>query len=119
MASSQITARLSSLESTSNPQQRAQVYADALQNIISAFSGSDLSANLIAYVQSILSDAIGVIHSRPLLSGFVDKYKELQDNEVKIETGTVRQITNEPVATASIARYCISAALKPILPKCY
>jgi COP9 signalosome complex subunit 4 len=90
MASSQITAQLSSLESTSNAQQRAQGYADALQNIVSAFSGPDLSANLIAYVQSILSDAIGVIHSRPLLSGFVDKYKELQDNEVKIEAGTVR-----------------------------
>ena len=88
MASSQVTSQLSSLETTSNAQQRAEGYANALQSIISGFAGSDLSANLIAYVESILSDSIGVIHSRPLLSAFVDQYKTLQDNEVKIETGT-------------------------------
>lgn len=88
MASSEITGRLSSLATTSNAQQRAEGYTNALQAIVSTFAGSDLSANLIAYVQSILSDSIGVIHSRPLLSAFVDQYKNLQDNEVKIETGT-------------------------------
>ena len=88
MASSHITAQLSSLESTPNAQQRAEGYANALQSIISSFTSSDLSANLVAYVQSILSDSIGVIHSRPLLSGFVEQYKNIRDNEVKIETGT-------------------------------
>lgn len=88
MASSEVTAQLSSLESTSNPQQRSEGYNQALETVISNFSSNDLSANLVAYVQSILSDSIGVIHSRPLLSTFVTKFKGLGDNEVKIGAGT-------------------------------
>ena len=88
MASSEVTAQLSSLESTSNPQQRSEGYTQALETIISSFTSNDLSANLIAYVQSILSDSIGVIHSRPLLSNFVTKFKGLADNDVKISAGT-------------------------------
>ncbi|KAK3722231.1 hypothetical protein LTR37_002664 [Vermiconidia calcicola] len=87
MASSQITSQLSQLETTSNPQQRSDGYLSALDNIITSFSGSDLSANLIAYVQSILADSIGVIHSRPLLSNFVETYRKLSNNDVKIEAG--------------------------------
>ena len=88
MASPEITSHLSQLSATSNPQQRSEGYNSALQNILTTFSGSDLSANLVAYVQSILSDSIGVIHSRPLLSTFVEQYKNLSDNHVKIEAGT-------------------------------
>ena len=88
MASSEVTAQLNSLASNSNAQQRSQGYESALDTILSSFSSNDLSANLTAYVQSILSDSIGVIHSRPLLSNFVTKFKGLQDNEVKISAGT-------------------------------
>ena len=88
MASPEVTSQLSKLETTSNPQQRSDGYNAALQNVLTSFSGNDLSANLIAYVQSILSDSIGVIHSRPLLSAFVEQYKNVTDNDVKIEAGT-------------------------------
>ena len=87
MASPEITSQLSQLESTSNAQARADGYTSLLQSVVSSSTGSDLSANLIAYVQSILADSIGVIHSRPLLTSFVDHYRNLQDNHVQIETG--------------------------------
>ena len=88
MASSEVTAQLSSLESTSNSQQRSEGYSKALETIISSFTDIDLSANLVAYVQSILSDSIGVIYSRPLLVDFVTRFKDLPDNDVKISAGT-------------------------------
>lgn len=88
MASGQVASRLSQLESTSNAQQRADGYNQTLDTILTSFTNGDLSTNLIAYAQSILSDNIGVIHSRPLLSDFVEKYKSIEDNDVKIEAGT-------------------------------
>ena len=85
---SEITSQLSRLESTSNLQQRADGYNALLQNIISSSSNSNhLSEQLIAYVQSILRDNIGVIHSRPLLSAFIETYRNLTVNNVKIEAG--------------------------------
>ena len=87
MASPQITSQLSQLESTSNTQARSDGYTNLLQSIISTSTSSDLSANLIAYVQSILSDNIGVIHSRPLLSSFVDHYRNLPTTTIQIESG--------------------------------
>lgn len=87
MSNAQIASHLAQLESSSNPQQRTEGYSAALQNIVSTFSSNDLSANLIAYVQSILSDSIGVIYSRPLLSNFIEQYRSLSDNNVKIEAG--------------------------------
>ncbi|KAF2480601.1 CSN4 COP9 signalosome complex subunit 4 [Neohortaea acidophila] len=87
MSNPQIASHLAQLESSSNPQQRTEGYSAALQNIVSTFSSNDLSANLIAYVQSILSDSIGVIYSRPLLSNFIEQYRSLSDNNVKIEAG--------------------------------
>ena len=89
MASDEVTSQLQKLETASaNPQQRSEAYNKILSDITSSFSGNDLSANIVAYVESILSDNIGVIHSRPLLSSFVEQYRHLQDNDVKVEAGT-------------------------------
>ncbi len=87
MASPEITSQLSQLETTTNTQQRAEKYTASLRKILESFSNDDLSANIIAYVQSILSDSIGVIYCRPLLSDFIEVYRDLSDNNVKIETG--------------------------------
>ncbi|TKA71642.1 hypothetical protein B0A55_07575 [Friedmanniomyces simplex] len=86
MASSNITSELSQAESA-NPSQRSGTYSSTLSKIINE-GGSNLAANIIAYVQSILSDNIGVIHSRPLLSAFVEQYRNLTNNEATIEAGT-------------------------------
>ncbi|KAK3659092.1 hypothetical protein LTR56_001529 [Elasticomyces elasticus] len=85
MASSEITQQLSQAESNSS--QRSDNYSAILQKIFTG-GGSNLAANIVAYVQSILSDSIGVIHSRPLLSAFVEQYRKLSNNEAKIEAGT-------------------------------
>ncbi|KAK5738341.1 hypothetical protein LTR17_006060 [Elasticomyces elasticus] len=85
MASTEITQQLSQAESNSS--QRSDNYSAILQKIITG-GGSNLAANIVAYVQSILSDNIGVIHLRPLLSAFVEQYRNLSNNEAKIEAGT-------------------------------
>ncbi|KAK5712476.1 hypothetical protein LTR15_012056 [Elasticomyces elasticus] len=85
MASPEITQQLSQAESNSS--QRSDNYSAILQKIITG-GGSNLAANIVAYVQSILSDNIGVIHSRPLLSAFVEQYRNLSNNGAKIEAGT-------------------------------
>lgn len=86
MATSNFTTQLAHLEASSNPQQRLDGYTQTLDNIISS-GDSELSANLIAYAQSILSDSIGVIHSRPLLSTFVERYRNISATSVKIDAG--------------------------------
>ncbi|KAF2214774.1 hypothetical protein CERZMDRAFT_36860 [Cercospora zeae-maydis SCOH1-5] len=75
--------QLAALEQASG-NERTQGYAEVLQQI--ATSGDDISSNLVAYVQSITSDAVGVINSRPLLSAFVEHFRALS-NEVKLEAG--------------------------------
>ncbi|KAK3050113.1 hypothetical protein LTR09_008768 [Extremus antarcticus] len=85
MASPEVTTQLEQLAASPNPQQRLEGYTQTLDSIVSA--SNNLRDNLVAYVQSILSDNIGVIHSRPLLSAFVEKYKGITNNEVKTEAG--------------------------------
>lgn len=86
MAPAALSARLSQLQS--NPsQQRAEDYNNVLQSILA--QANDLEEHLVAYVQSITSDSIGVIQSRPLLSSFADKFRDISDNDVKISAGYV------------------------------
>ncbi|CAK4032571.1 COP9 signalosome complex subunit 4 [Lecanosticta acicola] len=85
MASSSVASRLSELEGAPT-QQRAAEYNSVLQGIIAEAENSE--NNLIAYVQSTTSDSIGVINSRPLLSAFIEQYRQIPDNDVKISAGT-------------------------------
>ena len=85
--SQDVVAKLQQLETAPATPQRAESYNSTLSEIINSFTGNDLAANLVAYVQSILSDNIGVIASRPLLSSFVEQYRNLKDNDVKVEAG--------------------------------
>ena len=84
MASNNFASQLSRLEALPS-QQRSDEYQSLLKSAISA--SSDLSANLVAYVQSITSESVGVIHSRPLLSDFVAQFQQVKDNDVRIEAG--------------------------------
>ncbi|KAK5117636.1 hypothetical protein LTR62_005059 [Meristemomyces frigidus] len=86
MASLDFTKQLTQAEK-SEPSQRSDIYNTSLSRIITEGS-THLPPNLIAYVQSILSDSIGVIHSRPLLSSFVDRFRSIDDPQTKIDAGT-------------------------------
>jgi COP9 signalosome complex subunit 4 len=78
-----ISSQLSKLEGASAAE-RSQGYNALLQQIV---SGDCVGDDLVAYVQSITSDSVGVINSRPLLSAFVEQFRALQNNEVKLEAG--------------------------------
>lgn len=86
-ASGDVASKLQQLENTPANPQRAEAYNSTLNDIINSFSGSELAENLVAYVRSILSDNVGVIASRPLLSAFVERFRNLKDNDVRIESG--------------------------------
>lgn len=64
--------------------ERVQGYATILQQIVT--SADSMVPNLVAYIQSITSDHVGVINSRPLLSAFVEQFRTLS-TEVKLEVG--------------------------------
>jgi COP9 signalosome complex subunit 4 len=79
-----ITAELTALESATG-HQRSSGYNDLLKRITS--TDQNLEQNLVRYVQSITSDNVGIIVSRPLLSAFVEQFRALTDNNLKIEAG--------------------------------
>lgn len=65
--------------------QRSDGFNRLLDDIVK--SATNLDANLVAYVQSITSDNVGVISSRPLLSTFVTRFRDVADNDAKIKAG--------------------------------
>lgn len=85
LGSSQLTDALLALEDA-QANKKVQGYNDLLDKILS--QSDQLSENLIAYVQSILSDSVGIVTSRPLLASFVDKLASLPDADIKIAVGT-------------------------------
>jgi len=88
MASSTLSNQLSALENQSNAQHRSEAYTTLLQQLLTNTTDpTTLSTNLTAYVSSILSESIGVINSRPLLTDFLTHYGALTNPEVKITTG--------------------------------
>ncbi|KAF2270659.1 COP9 signalosome-like protein complex subunit 4 [Lojkania enalia] len=86
MASAEVTSAIKSIESAPTAD-RSSRYASLLQSILTSSSSDHLAANLIAYAQSILGDALGIVASRPLLATFVEQFGKVEDAEVKIEVG--------------------------------
>lgn len=84
MASADVTAKLQQIESSSD---KPAAYNELLNHIIKTSTLDTLPGNLIAYIQSILSDSISIVVSRPLLANFVQKFGQIQDPDVKVEVG--------------------------------
>ncbi|KZF23856.1 hypothetical protein L228DRAFT_229552 [Xylona heveae TC161] len=85
MASTDILTALAELESSPQPQHnKASGYNELLQKIVNGPS-AQLSANLIAFLDSILGETVGVVVSRQLLISLVLVLKDLPSAEVKIE----------------------------------
>ena len=82
-----IKTQLDSLSSISDPQQRSEGYQTLLSTILAHSKGSELATQLVAYACSIIGDKIGVIHSRPMLTHFVEQFRTIGDNDVKTEAG--------------------------------
>lgn len=76
---------LALLEASGGANDRAAEYNKLLQRIMA--TSENLESNMVRYVQSITSDSIGVIYSRPLLSSFIEQFRALPDNDAKTEAG--------------------------------
>ena len=86
LASADVVEALKQLESSSAAEKSTR-YNDLLSKILTASSPDTLSPNLIAYVESLLGDSLGIVASRPLLASFVEQFRNVQDAEVKVEVG--------------------------------
>lgn len=88
MASPEVTSALSTLESQPTQQSKSAGYNDLLSKTIAAGSPPpQLSANLIAILDSILGESHGIVSSRPLLSSFVHALSSLPQSQVKVAVG--------------------------------
>ncbi|KAF1346989.1 COP9 signalosome-like protein complex subunit 4 [Delphinella strobiligena] len=65
----------------------AMIPSKGAHNIITSSLPDTLAPNLIAYVESILGDNVGIVASRPLLGSFVDKFGTIKNPDIKIEVG--------------------------------
>lgn len=81
----QVSQQLLEIEDGSASKKAAK-YTDLLTNIL-ANSGNSLSANLIAYVDSLLGESLNVVAARPILSTFVSQFSTIQSNDIKTEVG--------------------------------
>jgi len=84
-ASAEVAKGLQQLE-VAQPAQKPQGYNELLSNILSNYA-DNLASNLIAYIESLLGESLSIVTSRPLLSAFVERFKTIEDPEVKIEVG--------------------------------
>lgn len=80
---------LAKLENPSTSQsEKPSGYNDLLRQITSSSDPSQVPPNLIAFIDSILKDSLGIIAARPLLASAVEAIGSIKSTESKIEVGT-------------------------------
>lgn len=84
MTSSQVNSALQEIQAASVGDKPSR-YSVLLQQITA--SSSNLAADLNAYSRTLLDDNLGVVVLRPLVSNFVEQFRNIKDPEVKIEVG--------------------------------
>ncbi|KAF2405141.1 COP9 signalosome-like protein complex subunit 4 [Trichodelitschia bisporula] len=86
MATPRIRSAIEELESSSAAS-KSSLYTELLDGIISTSSPDTIVPNLTAYLDSLLGDSVGLVTSRPLLQVFVEKFRTIQDPDVRIAVG--------------------------------
>ncbi|ODH52124.1 hypothetical protein GX48_01678 [Paracoccidioides brasiliensis] len=86
MAEPDVISALTSIEATSNQQNKPQLYNELLSKIISSPPSPSVEPNLIAFLNSILGDSVGIVAARPLLDNFIDSLRKLP-SQVIINVG--------------------------------
>ena len=86
MASEEVSSRLLEIEDSSASKKAAN-YNDLLSKILVVSTPDKLATNLVAYVESLLGESLGIVASRPLLTSFVGQFRDVKDPDVKIEVG--------------------------------
>lgn len=115
LSSSDVTERLLGLEDAPVSKRQAG-YDQLLDTIISNSPPDTLAANLIAYVESVLGDSVGIVASRPLLASFVDKFAAVKDADIKIEVGNAAIAALAPKVVSYEAQ---DTALKMLVADAY
>jgi COP9 signalosome complex subunit 4 len=88
MNSADISAAIAALESPTTTQaSKSSGYSQLLTNILANSSASQLSTNLIAFLDSLLGDTVGLVASRPVLASFVAHFNSIKESAVKKATG--------------------------------
>jgi len=87
MSSTELANVLTSLEDIPAAK-KPQAYNELLNNILNSSPSDTLAANLVAFVQSVLGDSVGIVASRPILAAFVERFRQIPDPDVRIEVGT-------------------------------
>ncbi|KAL8693136.1 MAG: hypothetical protein Q9218_001988 [Villophora microphyllina] len=90
MASVSIAKALQELEDpAANQEDKPAAYKKILDRILNLKdTSSSLSDNIKAFIDSILSDNLGIVAARPLLGAAVESIKNIQDADTKIHAGT-------------------------------
>ena len=98
MASTEIVKALQDLEDSSATQQdKPAGYKKLLDQILALSSASEeFGANLKAFIDSVLSDNLGIVAARPLLGAVVESIKTISDPDTQIHAGTTALRSLEP-----------------------
>ena len=86
LASAEVASAIEQLEASSISN-KASSYSQLLRKIHKTSTPDTVAPNLIAYVTSVLGDTLGIVASRPVLSEFVEEFKQIKDLEIKVEVG--------------------------------
>ncbi|KAF8540918.1 hypothetical protein BDD12DRAFT_733591 [Trichophaea hybrida] len=84
MASPDILSQLSSLEMSSASQgDKATAFTSLLRSIISNVPAQQLRQSLTAFIDTVLSDSVGIVTSRPVLSECVTAISGIKSTDIK------------------------------------
>lgn len=84
MASPEVNSALQEIQAASVSDKPSR-YSALVQQITA--SSQNIAADLNAYARTLLEDNLGVVVLRPLVSNFVEQFRNIKDPEAKIEVG--------------------------------
>ncbi|KAI9868984.1 MAG: hypothetical protein M1813_002807 [Trichoglossum hirsutum] len=84
MNPSDVSAAVAALESPSTTQaSKSSGYNQLLTRLLANSPASQISANLVTFLNSLLGDTVGLVASRPVLASFVAHFNSIQDSAVR------------------------------------
>lgn len=86
MPSQKITSALAEIESSANSQNKLQLYNDLLSETVSTSPESELADDLVYYLDSVLSEDLSIVASRPILDSFIATLRKLS-SETQVKVG--------------------------------
>ncbi|OJI97884.1 hypothetical protein ASPVEDRAFT_49799 [Aspergillus versicolor CBS 583.65] len=86
MPSQNIISALAEIESSANSQNKLQLYNDLLSETVSTSPESELADDLVYYLDSVLSEDLSIVASRPILDSFIATLRKLS-SETQVKVG--------------------------------